>query len=114
MRVTLKTINDELARRGATTRLAKAAGYFYFQFGEAADWLDRTVRVPTVGSMTLEQWLGEYDRLKKLNQEIMRGGKASQGAAVKKATRKAAVETQRRLAERSNRGAPTFYSSESA
>jgi hypothetical protein len=88
MRVTLKTINDELARRGATARLAKAAGYFYFQFGEAAEWLDRTVRVPTVSSMSLEQWLGEYGRLKKLNQEIMRGGKTSQGGAVEKPAKK--------------------------
>ena len=52
MRVTLKAINDELARRGATPCLAKAAGYFYFQFGEPAEWLDRTVRVSTVGSLT--------------------------------------------------------------
>jgi hypothetical protein len=87
MRVTLKAINDELARRGATACLAKAAGYFYFQFGEAAEWLDRTVRVPTVSALTLEQWLDEYDRLKKLNREIMRGGKASQGGAVIKLRR---------------------------
>jgi hypothetical protein len=32
-RVTLKAINDELARLGNTARLAKASGYFYFQFG---------------------------------------------------------------------------------
>jgi len=74
MRITLKAINDELARRGATERLARASGYFYFEFGEAAGWLDRTVRVPTVNALTLEQWLAEYQRLRKLNQEIMRGG----------------------------------------
>jgi hypothetical protein len=88
MCVTLKAINDELARRGATARLAKAAGYFYFQFGEAAEWLDRTVRVPTVSSMGLEEWLAEYERLKKLNQEVLRGGEASQGGSSKKPTRK--------------------------
>jgi hypothetical protein len=42
-RLTLKTVNDELARRGYTARLEKGDGYFYFRFGEAADWLDRTV-----------------------------------------------------------------------
>jgi hypothetical protein len=74
MRVTLKTVNDELARRGKLERLAKGGGYFYFHFGEAAGWLDRTVRVPTVNSLTLEQWMAEFQCLRKLNQEIMRTG----------------------------------------
>ena len=56
MRITLKAINDELARRGVTERLARASGYFYFEFGEAAGWLDRTVRVATVNALTLERW----------------------------------------------------------
>ena len=72
MRLTLKTINDELARRGHTARLAKASGYFYFHFGEAAGWLDRTVQVPTVNSLSLKQWLNEFQRLNEVNQEIMR------------------------------------------
>ena len=58
MRITLKAINDELARRGVTERLARASGYFYFEFGEAAGWLDRTVRVPTVNALTLDQLAG--------------------------------------------------------
>jgi len=72
MRLTLKAINAELAKKGLTALLAKGDGYFYFHFGEAADWLDRTVRVPTVNSLTLKEWLDEYQRLKKLNMEIMR------------------------------------------
>jgi hypothetical protein len=78
MRLTLKKLNDELAKRGHTARLAKAAsGYFYFESGEAVDWLDRTVNVPTVNSLTLAQWVAEFDRLKKVNAEIMgtKGGK---------------------------------------
>jgi hypothetical protein len=75
MRLTLKSINDELATTGHTARLAKGSRYFYFQFGEAEDWLDRTVRVPTVSSLTLKEWLDEYQRLKKLNMEIMKAGK---------------------------------------
>jgi len=69
-RVTLKAINDEMGRLGYTARLAKAIGYFYFQFGEAADWLDRTVNVPTVSSRTLPEWIEEFRRLKKLNEQI--------------------------------------------
>ena len=71
-RVTLKAVNDELARRGHNAQLAKGDGYFYFWTGEAVDWLDRTVKVSTLSALTLEQWIEEFRRLKKLNQEIMR------------------------------------------
>jgi hypothetical protein len=74
MGVILKAINDELARRGHMAPLAKASGYFYFHLGEAAGWLDRTISVPRVSSLSLKEWLAEYDRLKKLNQDIMRMG----------------------------------------
>ncbi len=87
MRVTVKSINDELARRGITARLTKGSGYFYFQFGEAADWLDRTVRVPLVGSLTPEGWLAEYERLKKVNAQIVGGGEKPKGEARKRARR---------------------------
>jgi hypothetical protein len=70
-RVTLKLVNDELARLGYTARLAKGSGYFYFQFGEAADWLDRTVHARTMSGRTLKEWIDEFHRLKNLNQEIM-------------------------------------------
>lgn len=70
-RVTLKAINNELARLGHTARLARAGGYFYFQFGEAEDWLDRAVDVSTVSSRTLTEWIDEFRRLKKLNERIM-------------------------------------------
>ena len=75
MRLTLKSINEELAKRGYLARLAKGDGYFYFHFGVVANWLDRTVRVPTVSSLTLPEWISEFQRLKKLNAEIMRQGK---------------------------------------
>lgn len=70
-RLTLKVVNNELARLGYTARLAKGGGYFYFQFGEAVHWLDRTVTVPTISSHSLEEWIAEYQRLKKLNQQLM-------------------------------------------
>jgi hypothetical protein len=76
-RVAVKAINDELARLGATARLAKASAYFYFQFGEAVNWLDRTVQVAKVNDLTLEEWIGEYRRLDKVNADIMRGPKAA-------------------------------------
>ena len=83
-RVTLKSVNGELARRGIQTVLAKGSGYFYFPTGEAADWLDKTVAVPTIGSLTLEQWIEEFQRLKKVNQEILRAGsKNSSGRRAK-------------------------------
>ena len=72
-RVTLKAINDEMTRLGYTARLAKAGGYFYFQFGEAAEWLDRTVPGDKVSGKTLEEWIAEFRRLKKVNEELSQG-----------------------------------------
>lgn len=75
MRVTLQAIHDELQRLGHDFHLETGDGYFYFGGGEANDWLDKTVRVPTLSSLTLEQWATEFNRLKKLNEELS-GGKA--------------------------------------
>jgi hypothetical protein len=53
-RITVKAVNDELARLGHKARLEKVSGYFYFWCGDAADWIDRTVPGTTVKSRTLE------------------------------------------------------------
>jgi hypothetical protein len=68
-RVTLKAVNDELSRRGHQARLEKGRGYFYFWSEDSADWIDRTMRVATLNSRTLDQWVGEYLWLKKVNAE---------------------------------------------
>jgi len=72
MRITLKAVNDELARTGAKSELAKGAGYFFFRGGEADEWIDRTVSASTIGSLTLPQWIAEYRRLKALNQQLLK------------------------------------------
>ena len=87
MRLALKTVNDELARRGHTAVLAKGDGYFYFTTGDTADWLDRTVRVRTINSLTLKQWLAEFRRLRDLNARILRTAKGGD-TPVQKDTRK--------------------------
>ena len=73
-RLTLKAINQELARRGHDARLARGNGYFYFWSGEATGWLARTVDVPNVSSLTLEEWIQKFLELKKKNKEIFRSG----------------------------------------
>ena len=80
MRLTLKTINDELAKRGYTARLEKGDGYFYFHFGEAAGWLDRTVRLRNINDLTLKQWLAEFARLRDLNERIVRTATAGRAS----------------------------------
>jgi hypothetical protein len=70
-RITLKAINDELRRLRHDARLDKGDGYFYFWAGEANEWLDKTVNVPSLSSLTMEQWVQEFERLKKLNHEIL-------------------------------------------
>jgi hypothetical protein len=76
-RITLKAVNEELARKGFNATLAKGDGYFYFTSGEAADWLDNTVRVPTFSRLSLADWVGEFRRLRDLNGQI---GKAPKKA----------------------------------
>jgi hypothetical protein len=82
VRVTIQSINDALAPLAKNVHLTKGDGYFYFDGGEAADWLDKTVTVPTLSSVTLEQWLTEYRRLAKLNRELLstRGASNADGA----------------------------------
>jgi hypothetical protein len=46
----------------------------FFQGGEAEEWLDKTVSVPNVSSFGLPEWIAEFERLKKVNAEII-GGK---------------------------------------
>jgi hypothetical protein len=72
VRLTVRAINSELTKRGHNARLEKASGYFYFKGGKATDWIDRTVPVSNVNALTLEQWIEEFRRLKKLNAQIMR------------------------------------------
>ena len=73
MRVTLKAINEALNGLAPDVRLAKGDRYFYFTSGETANWLDTTVRVPTLSSLTLEQWIEEFKRLKTVNKTILSG-----------------------------------------
>jgi hypothetical protein len=71
MRVTLKAVNEELVKLGHAAQLVKASSYFYFEGGEAEDWLDKISSVETISSLTLPEWMAEFERLKKLNGEIM-------------------------------------------
>ena len=75
-RNTLKTVNDELTRLGHRARLEKASGYYYFYGGE---WIDRTVKVAKISDLTLEQWIGEFKRVKKRNAEITKAASRAAG-----------------------------------
>jgi hypothetical protein len=91
MRVTLKAINDALAERGENVRLLKGTGYYYFDQGEAVNWLDKTVNSETLSTRTLEQWIDEFERLKKLNQQLFgEPDKPPQPATPKTAARRRA------------------------
>jgi hypothetical protein len=87
MRITIKAINEELKRLGHDTQLAKGDGYYYFTSGETANWLDRTVRVATVSSLTLEQWVEEFQRLKKFNADFLRGKMSPRGEQIEAESR---------------------------
>jgi len=71
VRLHVESINRELARLGHDAVIAKAKGYFYFHSGETVDWIDRSVPVRTINSLTLKQWIAEFRRLKALNEQIL-------------------------------------------
>ncbi len=73
MHLTLKTVNDALAKLGSDVRLAKSAKYFYFDGGESAAWLDKTVNIATINALTLDQWLQEFRRLRDMNGHLLKG-----------------------------------------
>ena len=70
--LTLKKVNAELRGAAINARPEKASGYFYVKGGKATDWIDRTVQVPTINSLTLGQWMDEFQRLKELNADLTR------------------------------------------
>lgn len=74
MRISLTAINSELEQRRTRASLAKGDGYSYFQGGEATEWLSRMVRVTTLQSLTLEQWIDRYRKLNDKNRELLRTG----------------------------------------
>ena len=88
VRLTAKAINEELAKRGSGARLEKGNGYFYFSGGEATDWLDRTVNAHSLSSLSLDQWMAEFDRLRKLNKEILRAPAQKESVAPERAASK--------------------------
>jgi serine phosphatase RsbU (regulator of sigma subunit) len=92
MPLNLKAINSELTKRGFKATLAKGEGYFYFQGGDATDWLDRTVRVGTLQSLTLEQWIGQYRELKAKNDALLKVQIKSKDFETRRAQRVAGSE----------------------
>ena len=64
-------------RRTAPARTRSAAEKrrrLFLLLGPGACYLaDKTVKVLKVSSLTLVQWVAEYERLKKLNEEILQG-----------------------------------------
>lgn len=49
----------------------KGGGCFHLYGGATKDWLSRTVRAHTVNSLTLKQWIEEFQRLKDVNGQIL-------------------------------------------
>ncbi len=64
MRLNLKLVNEELGRRGYDAELAKGRGYFFFRAGEADEWIDSTVPVRTINTLTLKKWIRRISPVK--------------------------------------------------
>lgn len=63
-RLTLRTVNAALADAGATERLIKGDGYFYFTEGDAHRWPATMVCVSRINALTVEQWVYEWRSLR--------------------------------------------------
>jgi len=70
----LKTVNDALAHKAPKCGLPKGSSYFYFDSGEATEWLERRVHVSSIGSLTLANGY-RNSSLRQLNSDI-RGRKS--------------------------------------
>ena len=81
VRLTLARVNKELAQGDIKALLAKGDGYFYFWSGEAADWLDRTVRVERTNDLSLEERVVRFHKLrrKKTSGFWQRGSRVGKG-----------------------------------
>jgi hypothetical protein len=58
-RLTLRTINAEIARRGGKETLVRGEGYFYFVNVGWRQEPSSGVYVYRLNELTLDQWLGE-------------------------------------------------------
>lgn len=67
-RLTLKSVNAELERRGIAERLFKGPGYFYFDEGNASRWRSSSVMTARLNSLSLDQWVSEHATLKAENE----------------------------------------------
>lgn len=56
----------------STTKFARGDGYFYVWLGDGTGWLDRTIQVPTVSSLTIERCIDEVRKLRETNRQLMR------------------------------------------
>lgn len=63
-RLTLASVNKALSALGAKEVLVKGDGYYYFWEGEADRWPQTAVYVYRLNRLSLEQWIGEWKRLK--------------------------------------------------
>ncbi len=64
MRVTLKNINAALKAKGYKDELFKGYGYFYFMGDDAMNWNSGSVMTPHLTSMSVEEWVQEYEEMK--------------------------------------------------
>jgi hypothetical protein len=65
-------VNNALRAWGRDESLREGDGYFYFGGGEAVHWLSSSVMVRRISDLTLDQWMGEFEKLLKANQKLDR------------------------------------------
>jgi len=63
----IQTVTKKLKELGFTDELFKGKDYFYFWGDDASTWYSSSVYVTRLNELTLDQWIEEYNTLRKSN-----------------------------------------------
>ena len=67
---TVARVNVALRKLGVQERLVRGKGYHYFAGGRACDWPETAVWVYLSESLTVQEWLDEYCRLRNAGDQL--------------------------------------------
>jgi hypothetical protein len=63
MQVTFAVVNAAIHKKGGQERLVQVGGLFAFADGNSSKWPYRMVRAGDLQSLTVDQWVGHWERL---------------------------------------------------
>lgn len=65
-------VNQALKAKGVAERLARGRGYSYFRGGNTGNWRETAVYVSDPGALSVDEWLEEFERLRKTSWGVIK------------------------------------------